>query len=184
VGGYYDNAGTGAAWVYARNNGVWTQQGKLADKGAIGAYQGWSVGLSAHGDTAVVGGLNDNAMTGAAWVYTRSNGMWAQQAKLVDNGAAGANQGSSVALSAHGNTAIVGGPNGVGAAWVYTRRNGVWDRQGSKLKFSVTAGAANVGRSVALSADGNTAIVGGPNDNLMTGAVWVFVQPPGALPRD
>jgi hypothetical protein len=53
-----------------------------------------------------------------------------------------AGQGNSVALSADGNTAIVGGPSdnfdptsvfGVGAVWVYTRSNGVWTQQGAKL---------------------------------------------------
>ena len=45
-------------------------------------------------------------------------------------------QGSSVALSADSNTAIVGGTGdhcGVGAAWVYTRSGGVWTQQGAKL---------------------------------------------------
>jgi hypothetical protein len=38
-------------------------------------------------------------------------------------------------------------------------------------------GIAAQGHSVALSADGNTAIVGGPADNGGTGAAWVFVPP-------
>ena len=46
-------------------------------------------------------------------------------------------QGSSVALSADGNTAIVNGygdDNGVGgAAWIFTRSNGIWSQQGEKL---------------------------------------------------
>jgi hypothetical protein len=39
-------------------------------------------------------------------------------------------------------------------------------------------GQAEQGYSVALSGDGNTAIVGGPGDNSDNGAAWVFVQPP------
>jgi hypothetical protein len=60
-----------------------------------------------------------------------------QGPKLVANDAVGINgdvqQGRSVALSADGNTAIVGGPadnSGIGAAWVYTRSNGIWTQQG------------------------------------------------------
>ena len=53
-----------------------------------------------------------------------------QGPKLVGTGAVlSAEQGNSVALSADGNTAIVGGPydnRNVGAAWVYTRNGGVW----------------------------------------------------------
>ena len=168
MGGPDDNSDTGAAWVFTRSGGVWTQQGsKLVGTGAVGtAGQGLSVALSADGNTAIVGGAADNSDTGAAWVYTRSGGVWTQQgSKLVGTGAVGtAEQGVSVALSADGNTAIVGGPgdnSNTGAAWVYTRSGGVWTQQGSKLVGTGAVGPAEQGHSVALSADGNTAIVGG-----------------------
>jgi hypothetical protein len=71
----------------------------------------------------------------------------------------GAEQGSSVALSADGNTAIVGGvadgpeENGyIGAAWVYTRSGGLWTQQGSKLVGTGAVGLTDQGQSVALSA--------------------------------
>jgi hypothetical protein len=120
-----------------------------------------------------------------------------QGPKLVGTGAVGNGwQGTSVALSADGNTAIVGGPGSevhsnndnnsqIGAAWVYTRANGVWTQQGDKLVGAGASGLANQGRSVALSADGNTAIVGGPNDSAMVGftpgagAVWAFTRSNG-----
>src|SRR6516225_740876 len=91
-----------------------TQQGpKLVGTGAIGpAAQGDSVSLSGDGNTAIVGGPSDNSGLGAVWVFTRSDGVWTQQAKLVGTGAIGpfaAGQGSSVSLSGDGNTAIVGG---------------------------------------------------------------------------
>jgi len=67
----------------------------------------------------------------------------------------------------------------VGAAWVFTRSGGVWSQQGKKLVGTGAVGYAgpNQGFSVALSADGDTAIVGGPGDNSNAGAAWVFVQP-------
>ena len=185
VGGPDDNSDAGAAWVFTRSGGVWTQQGsKLVGTGAVGSrrHQGWSVALSADGNTAIVGGFADNSGIGAAWVFTRSGGTWTQQgSKLVGIGAAGApEQGYSVALSADGNTAIVGGPvdnSDAGAAWVFTRSGGAWTQQGSKLVGNGAVGTAGQGYSVALSADGNTAIVGGPVDNSHTGAAWVFVSP-------
>jgi hypothetical protein len=66
-----------------------TQQGpKLVGTGAVGsANEGWSVALSGDGNTAIMGGSVDNSLTGAAWVYTRSNGVWTQQgSKLVGTG--------------------------------------------------------------------------------------------------
>src|SRR6516162_8948948 len=95
VGGPQDNVqpnigfGAGAAWVYTRSDGVWTQEAKLVGTGARGpAQQGVSVSLSGDGNTAIVGGNQDNRSAGAAWVYTRSSGVWSQQgAKLVGAGA-------------------------------------------------------------------------------------------------
>ena len=186
VGGPVDSSGAGAAWVYTRSGGAWTQQGaKLVGTGASGtANQGWSVALSADGNTAVVGGPYDNSFTGAAWVYTRSGGVWAQQgAKLVGTGAVGAaEQGESGALSADGNTVVVGGYGDnsyAGAAWVYTRSGGVWAQQGAKLVGTGAVGTAFQGISVAVSADGNTAVVGGHVDNNYAGALWVYARSGG-----
>jgi hypothetical protein len=114
--------------VFTRSNGVWTQQGsKLVGTGGLPEpKQGGSVALSADGNTAIIGGNYDNLYVGAAWVFTRSNGVWTQLGnKLVGTGAAEglrAEQGTSVALSGDG-TAIVGGPidnTYMGAAWVFT----------------------------------------------------------------
>jgi len=188
VGGYYDNLGAGAAWVFTRSGGVWTQQGgKLVGTGAVGsAFQAWSVALSADGNTAIVGGPDDNSQVGAAWVFTRSGGVWTQQGgKLVGTGVAGSEgvkQGRSVALSADGNTALVGGfldNNDVGAVWVFTRSGGVWTQQGGKLVGTGAVGVTSQGYAVALSADGNTALVGGPLDNNYAGAAWVFTRSGG-----
>ncbi|MFI5165188.1 MAG: WD40 repeat domain-containing protein [Thermoanaerobaculales bacterium] len=186
VGGGGDNSNVGAVWVYTRSGGVWSQQGnKLVGTAAVGpALQGVSVAISADGNTAIVGGYRDNSNAGAAWVYTRSGGVWSQQgSKLVGTGAVGAaNQGISVAISADGNTAIVGGytdNSGVGAEWVFTRSGGVWSQQGNKLVGTGAVGTAGQGWSVTISADGNTAIVGGLLDNSKAGAVWVFTRSGG-----
>jgi FG-GAP repeat len=185
VGGYLDNGGAGAAWVWTRSGGVWTQHGKLVGSGALGtAYRGYSVSLSADGNTAIVGGPKDSSNAGAAWVFTRSAGVWTQQGtKLVGSGAVGAaNQALSVSLSADGNTAIVGGDydnSQAGAAWVWTRSAGVWTQQGTKLVGSGAVGIADQGWSVSLSADGNTAIVGGHSDNGYAGAAWVWTRSGG-----
>jgi uncharacterized protein YdbL (DUF1318 family) len=187
MGGPGDNMGAGAAWVFIRANGVWSQQGnKLVGTGAVGpnaTEQGVSVAVSGDGNTVVVGGTGDDDATGAAWVFTRTNGVWTQQGnKLVGNGAVGAAiQGLSVALSGDGNTATVGGEGDnsyTGGAWVFARSAGVWSQQGSKLVGAGAVGTVDQGISVSLSADGGTAIIGGPGDNSYAGAAWVFVQPP------
>lgn len=83
-----------------------------------------------------------------------------------------------MSVSGDGNTAIVGGPDDnhvTGAAWVFTRSGGAWNQQGTKLVGTGAVGTAAQGRS-AVSADGDTVIVGGFEDNNSTGAAWVFAQ--------
>ena len=84
---------------------------------------------------------------------------------------------AGVALSADGNTAMVGGPYDsvqTGATWAYIRIGASWSQQGSKVAGFDAVGGAFQGGSVALSADGYTAIVGGPGDNSGAGAAWIF----------
>lgn len=189
VGAPGAGGGAGAAWVFTQSAGVWSEPGTLLiGTGAVGgAAQGNAVALSGDGNTAILGGMNDNDQMGAAWVFTQSGGVWTQQGpKLIGTGVANSfapdAQGSSVALSADGNTAIVGGIFDnfeVGAAWVYTRTGGVWSQQGAKLVGTGATSNSHQGASVALSADGNTALVGGSSDNLGIGATWVYTRAGG-----
>jgi len=186
IGARADNGNVGAAWMWTRSGSVWTQQSnKLVGTGAVGgSYQGQSAAMSADGNTAIVGGFLDDNGIGAAWVYVRSGGVWTQQGpKLVGTGAVGGStKGISVALSADGNTAMVGGhldDSGAGAVWAFTRSGGVWTQQGDKLVASGAAGSGGLGASLALSADGNTAIIGGDLDNNGAGATWVFTRSGG-----
>jgi len=186
VGGRGDNNSVGAGWIYTRQNNVWLQQGfKLTGTGNVGqSQQGSSVAISDDGNTAIMGGPFDNGSAGAAWVFTRNGVTWSQQGgKLVGSDTIGhAALGTSVALSADGNTALIGGSddhNSVGAAWVFTRTGGTWSQEGSKLVGTGASGPANLGSAVSLSADGNTALVGGVSDSAFVGAAWVFTRSAG-----
>ena len=186
VGGPYDNHNVGAAWVFTRSGSTWSQEGpKLIGSGATGAaLQGVSVALSADGSTALIGGIDDNNNTGAAWVFTRSGSTWSQQgSKLVGSGAVGAaSEGRGVALSSDGSTALIGGPadNGYkGAAWVFTRSGSSWSQQGPKLVGTgASSGDTEQGWSVALSHDGSHRACWRPGGRLAQGG-GVGVRPLG-----
>ena len=61
---------------------------------------------------------------------------------------------------------------------MFTNNGGTWTQQGSKLVGSGWSGNyVEQGSSVALSANGGTALIGGPSDNSGIGAVWVFTRP-------
>ncbi len=186
IGGYGDNSTVGAAWVFTRSGTTSTQQTttKLTATDESGnAYFGNSVALSSDGNTALIGGYTDNSNVGAAWVFTRSGTTWTQQTttKLTATDESGnAYFGNSVALSSDGNTALIGGytdNSNVGAAWVFTRSGTTWTQQTTtKLTASDESGAAAFGTAVALSSDGNTALIGGSTDNSNVGAAWVFTR--------
>ena len=114
------------------------QQGsKLVGTGTLGAAQGQSVAIAADGNTAIVGGPNDNVDTGAAWVFTRSSGVWSQQGNKLVCTAWFGGDASSVAISADGSTAITGGSSSDAhtgtsfrGACVFRAQRGVWSQQG------------------------------------------------------
>src|SRR4030095_10546882 len=155
----------GAAWVFSRSGGVWTQQGnKLVSPGAVGRL-GTSVALSADGNIAIVGGFAEDG--GVALVFTRTGGQWAQDKKLVGTGAVG-KSAPSVALSGDGSVVIVGLSNdngGVGAAWVFRRSGDYWSHTGAAAR---AAPSASVHSSIVM--------VGRSNDNGGAGAATVFTH--------
>jgi FG-GAP repeat len=193
VGGPSDASGMlnnrGAAWVFERLRGVWSQQTKLVATDAIGnADQGFSVSLSSSGNTALLSGPFDNQS--AAWIFQRSfDREWKEQAKLVPAGTPfGIESGYSASISGDGNTAIIGAPfanSEIGGAFVFVRRHSIWKQQAELVGTDVTGPFSTQGTAVALSGDGNTAVVGGFNDNNEAnggngaGAAWVFERSRG-----
>jgi hypothetical protein len=187
----------GAAYVFTNSAGSWSQQAELtASDGVYDDEFGISVALSSDGNTALVGALfhtvNGNTnYQGAAYVFTNSAGSWSQQQELTaSDGAGGDLFGNSVTLSSDGNTALVGayahtvnGNRYQGAGYVFTNSAGSWSQQ-QELTASDGAESDYFGNSVALSSDGNTALVGAyahtVNGNRYQGAGYVFTNSAGS----
>jgi FG-GAP repeat len=182
IGGPLDNEGFGAAWVFTRSGSAWRLQAKLkAGHEARPSSFGESVALSADGSTAIVGAPTGGLGAGGVWVFTRTGSGWVHQGpKLTARGEVGPGRfGVSVALSSSGRTAIVGAPlddNSVGAVYVFTRTGSGWRQQRSKLTIGNATNQAQFGTSVALSADGTTALVGAPVDDEDVGTAWAFTR--------
>jgi hypothetical protein len=174
------DADSGAAWVFTRSGSKWVQGPKLTGAGEVGAGGfGSSVDISADGTTVVVGAPGDDGEAGAAFVFARAGEGWVQQgAKLTGPGEIGAGEfGYSVALSAEGSLAIVGGQcdsERQGAVWTFARSGSIWAQSGSKLTGPAPTVTAQFGESVALSSNGQLALVGAPLDLGGRGAVSVF----------
>ncbi len=127
---------------------------------------GESVAVSADGSTVVFGAIGDDDMgtdSGAAYVFRWNGSSWVQVPKLMANdGVGGECFGHSVAVSADGNTVVVGAyqdDSNKGSAYVY-RWNGSSYDQAQWLTADVRGAYDQFGWSVAVSADGGTVVVG------------------------
>ena len=136
-------------------------------------------------DLILLNPLTDNnaSAAGAVYILTRSGEEWSWQAFVkASNADAGDGFGTSVALSGTGDTLAVGaewedgfskGVNGdedsdlspqSGAVYVYVRSEGTWSKQ-AYIKASNADIYDNFGWAVGLSSDGNTLVVGAPNED-------------------
>ena len=167
----YDNTVYGgAAHVYERIGGVWTEVAKLTARDEASGNSGPSVSVS--GDRIIVGAQYDEENgydSGAAYVYERIGRVWTKVAKLTASG--GSHRfGNSVSVS--GDYALVGTDLGP-ASYVYERIGGVWTEVATLTAGAVTSGI--IGQHVSVS--GGRAIVGasgddGNGDN--SGAAYVY----------
>ncbi|MBN2493721.1 MAG: thrombospondin type 3 repeat-containing protein [Deltaproteobacteria bacterium] len=173
----------GSAYVFTRDGADWSQQAELvaADTAAGDAF-GTAVGL--FGDRAVIGAPSALAVdfhSGAAYVFSRSDSSWSEQAKLAgDDLAEGDFFGIGVAVS--GDDLVVGAPHDdqgepdSGSAHVFVHQAGGWSRQ-AVLRASDAEPGDQLGVSVCLS--GDMALIGAVGDSHAgdySGSAYVFVR--------
>jgi hypothetical protein len=186
-------SGTGAAYVFVVDGPAWTLQATLtASDGSANDLFGSSAALSADGNTALVGASSGDSVhgtsTGSAYVFVRNGETWTEQDKLIaSDGESGDAFGSAVALASDGDTALVGAPSDSGAlllagsAYVFDRSAETWAEHAKITAFD--AGASDgFGDDVALSADGETALIGARADTDAgqdSGSVSVLVRDGG-----
>lgn len=149
----------GAAYVFVRDAGGWSQEAKLvAPDAAAGDQFGASVAVS--GGTVVVGAPEAGGGTGAAYVFVRTSEGWVFQQRITDPALVPSDRlGASSAVD--GDTALV---SSAGGAFVFTRSDGVWSRQD---RLAPAGG-------LALAAD--TALLGDPKADSSTGVVRVYTR--------
>lgn len=187
------------AIVYNKNaDGAWIAAQTLSPSGEDNngsTFYEMHVALSGDGSTALLGNGFDQSGAGSAWVFALSGSTWTQQGgRLIGSGAVDAAEfGGGVALSSDGNTAAIGAPAdncNAGAAYIFARTGSSWSQQGSKFVVTATPGTCpsgtggggpTLGDSVALSADGNTALFGGGEPAVFTrsGTTWSPYQESG-----
>jgi hypothetical protein len=184
IGAYQNDSNgidAGAAYVFEHTGSTWLQRQKLTASDAFaGAQFGRSVAIEAN--TIAVGSILANN-TGSAYIFTRSAGVWSQQAKLTaPDAASGDYFGCSVALS--NNTVVIGAygdDSDTGSAYVFVRSGSTWAFE-HKLTASNPHQNDRFGNSVAI--DTNAVLVGSyfssPFEIRSAGSVYYFTRTAGA----
>jgi trimeric autotransporter adhesin len=174
----------GAVYVYTHQGANWAQQAYVKPWSTTtrGVLFGYSVGLSADGNTLAVGTYDEEGGKGAVYAFTRNGGKWSQQARLqASNAERGDSLGCSIAISDDGDTILAGAfdedallagiqaPDAgahdeaddisTGAAYVFVRSAGKWSQQAYMKAFN-TRPNDQFGWALAMSRDGNTVAVG------------------------
>jgi len=193
-------SGSGAVYVFRRAGATWTREAYLKTWNAEGGDSwGVAVSVSDDGNTVAVGSIDEDCLCtgvvhapsdagaadqkadrsiGAAAIFVRSGGAWAQQAYIKPSNS-GPNDwfGVRLALSGDGGTLAVGAQNedsaarGVdgrqddesaveaGAVYVFSRGGGRWTQQ-AYIKGANTEAYDEFGGAVAISRDGGLLLAG------------------------
>ena len=173
-------ASSGAVYVFERAGTDWLQTAELhASDAAPGDAFGSDVALQ--GDRALIGAWGDDELRGAAYVFERTAGVWAQTDKLVAaDGEVADGFGLTVALD--GDVALVGafGDDDLGiqsgAAYLFARTPAQGWVQTDKLTSPDGGAFDEFGSDVALG--GGTLVVGAERDSepaFSTGSAYVYV---------
>jgi len=171
----------------------------VASDGEVSAQFGWSMSMNAAGTRLVVGAGYNNASggfrSGAAYVFSLVDGVWAQDTKLVPaDSEAVAIFGNSVSMNASGNRLVVGatldnatGGGDSGAAYVFSLLDGEGVRDVKLVPFDSEV-TARFGNSVSMNASGDRLVVGAHLDNATggvdSGAAYVFSLVDGTWVED
>lgn len=162
----------------------------LASDGAANDFFGFSIDASTDGTTIVVGARADDDKgtdSGSVYIFTKqTGGSYLQTQKLVpSDGAAGDAFGCSVSTSADGSTIIVGafydddkGSNS-GSAYIYKKQTNGNYLQSQKLVASDGVVNDYFGRSVSISEDSSTIVVGAYGDDdkgADSGSAYIFTK--------
>ena len=156
----------------------------------------FGMAVAVDGDTALVGALQAydadfNLRPGAVYVFTRSEGVWSQQAKLTASDASnGDGFGRSVALD--NGSAVVGAyqdaegesgegqVTGTGAAYVFTKPAGGWATSTETAKLTADDAERDDQFGYSVAVDGDTIVVGAHFDDDggdESGSAYVFTKP-------
>lgn len=188
-----DSHNIGSIGIFKNVNGVWTQIGSNIRGVSKQNQFGWSVCVSADGNTVVGGspwtyGSIAGYGMGQVRVFRNTNSKWTKIGQTLKGFDDSNNCGWSVSLSTDGNVLAIGSrganhSNGItkstGIVRVLNLKNNQWVRAGSDINLEIgdingKNTGDNFGFSVSLSSNGETVAIGAMNGQNRTGYVSIF----------
>ncbi|MEZ5429196.1 MAG: hypothetical protein R2747_23315 [Pyrinomonadaceae bacterium] len=168
----------GAAYIFTRNNGNWTEKQKIAGDGKTSGGFGMNVALD--NKTAVVGNVTDENYSNTIYIFSDDGTGWKKEEKIGfdrhQRDEKIATDGTARNLAIDGGTIVVGAEHKSAksdrAVFVYVRSGGKWTRQ-AVLKPSDGSKGDSFGWSADIS--GDRVVVGSHLlGNQNTGTVYVY----------
>ena len=190
VGAPSDDSRRGAAYVYVRESGVWSEAAKLTASDR-GAYDRFGDSVAIDGDTVVVGADQDDdggSDSGSAYVFSEPAGGWVNatsDVKLTASDPA-ANDRFGFSVAVDGGTVVVGawgdddGGTNSGSTYVFSEPASGWVSATSDVKLTASDPAAYDYFGMSVAVDGATVVVGAWGDDdggTDSGSVYVFSEP-------
>lgn len=174
----------GHARVFDWSGSAWTQRGSTIVGEAAYDLFGYHLELSGNGNVLAVGAFSNDgngSSSGHVRVFEWSGSAWTQRGSDIDGEAAGDESGWAVSINQSGSRVAIGsrkndgtGTN-AGSVRVYDWNGTAWGQVGADIDGEAAGDLFGV--AVSLSSDGNTLVVGAPeNDDggADAGSVRVF----------
>ena len=169
---------TGAVYIFTRSGATWSQEAYLKPFNTSLEHQfGYSLALSADGNTLAVGSVNESALIAGIPTFSSSSSdparcenANASPASTSSSTSSSSSSSSSSSLSSSStsnsssSSSSTRGGSTSGAIYVFARAEGAWTQQ-TYIKASNAGSGDNFGASVALSGDGNKLAVGAPGED-------------------
>ena len=166
IGAPAHNGSKGIVHVYIRIGDTWAEQTKLlASDGVDGDWFGSAVSINSNGNIVIIGAHWHNDGKGAAYIFTRTDSGWVEEAKLAVSDDDWF--GSSVSINSDGDVVIVGThwrSDGKRTGYVFNRRKTTNDIRWFQ-QFKLLASNGYFVIPTPINTDGDTTIVGVSHDN-------------------
>ncbi len=166
IGGF----GLSAVWYFSRSGGVWNERQQFSyTDGSV--FMGNNIAIVPNGSLAAI------ANTAGFLIWQRDEeDVWQHSTKFNPAGFTLTPDDLQITISGDGDIVAICSSNEqiTGTVWVF-RRNGLWWNQTQNIQPDDGIGFSSFGKSCSLSTDGNTFMIGGPDDNDV-GAIWVYTK--------